>query len=272
LKTKDLFEMAGDPRFIEGIYNYCDRWCERCPFTSRCLLYAQEQADADGPEANDINNEAFWQKLRSIFEQTHEMLTVMAKERGIDLDSLDLVEEESRARRRRAKSKSHELSRAGEHYADLVNQWFDLEYPRIEAALDAGQTDLPLVDFDNQEKIERVSDAIEVIRWYQFQIAVKIMRGLTRNDEVDDDDEEDNVTDGLQQKDSDGSMKVALIGMDRSIGAWGRLKEEFPEHAGDILPLLVHLERLRRKSEHTFPNARNFIRPGFDEAPDSFVS
>jgi hypothetical protein len=273
LKTKDLLEMAGDPRFIEGIYNYCDRWCERCPFTSRCLLYAQEQADADAPEANDINNEAFWQKLRSIFEQTHEMLTVMAKERGIDLDSLDLVEEESRARRRRARSKSHELSRAGEHYAELVNQWFNREYPRIEAALDDGEADLPLVDFDSQEKMERVSDAIEVIRWYQFQIAVKIMRGLTRD--VDDDDaaaEEDNVTEGLQQKDSDGSIKVALIGMDRSIGAWGRLKEEFPEQAGDVLPLLVHLERLRRKIEHTFPNARNFIRPGFDEAPDSFIS
>ncbi|MCB0550950.1 MAG: hypothetical protein KDD19_25495 [Phaeodactylibacter sp.] len=28
---------------IPGIYNYCDRWCERCSFTSRCLLYAQEQ-------------------------------------------------------------------------------------------------------------------------------------------------------------------------------------------------------------------------------------
>jgi hypothetical protein len=264
--------MAGDPRFIEGIYNYCDRWCERCPFTSRCLLYAQEQADADGPEADDINNEAFWQKLRSIFEQTHEMLTVMAKERGIDLDSLDLVEEKSRARRRRAKSKSHELSRAGEHYAELVNRWFDREYPRIEAALDPGQADLPLVDFDSQEKVERVSDAIKVIRWYQFQIAVKIMRALTRDDDVDAAAEEDDVTEGLQQKDSDGSIKVALIGMDRSIGAWGRLKEEFPEQVGDILPLLVHLERLRRKTEHTFPNARNFIRPGFDEAPDSFIS
>jgi hypothetical protein len=117
-----------------------------------------------------------------------------------------------------------------------------------------------------------VSDAIEVIRWYQFQIAVKIMRALTRDDDVDAAAEEDDVTEGLQQKDSDGSIKVALIGMDRSIGAWGRLKEEFPEQVGDILPLLVHLERLRRKTEHTFPNARNFIRPGFDEAPDSFIS
>ena len=58
LKTKDLLELAGDPRFISGIYNYCDRWCERCQFTSRCLLYAQERESAGDTEANDIHNEA----------------------------------------------------------------------------------------------------------------------------------------------------------------------------------------------------------------------
>ena len=66
------------------------------------------------------------------------------------------------------------------------------------------------------------------------------------------------------QSDADGSVKVALIGMDRSIGAWGALREYFPEKADDILDILVHLDRLRRKAEHLFPNARNFIRPGFD--------
>jgi hypothetical protein len=267
VKTKDLLDLAGDPRFISGIYNYCDRWCERCSFTSRCLLYAQEQADAGDDEANDINNEAFWDKLKSVFEQTREMITLMAKERGIDLDSLDLAEAGERERKRREKTRSSELSRSGEQYAKEVNQWFEREYPKIEQALNAGKGDLPLVDFDLQEKSERVNDAIEVIRWYQFQIAVKIMRGLMRDDE----DEEDEL-EGVQQKDSDGSIKVALIGMDRSIGAWGRLQEELPASAGAILPLLVRLERLRRKTERTFPDARSFIRPGFDEAPDSFIS
>ena len=26
--------------FILGIFNYCDRWCETCAFTSRCRLFA----------------------------------------------------------------------------------------------------------------------------------------------------------------------------------------------------------------------------------------
>ena len=26
--------------FIVGVYNYCDRWCEQCQFTSRCRVFA----------------------------------------------------------------------------------------------------------------------------------------------------------------------------------------------------------------------------------------
>ncbi len=70
MRTKDLIDLAGNPDFISGIYNYCDRWCERCPFTSRCLLYATENEEPDDPASRDIRNAEFWQKVESIFEQT----------------------------------------------------------------------------------------------------------------------------------------------------------------------------------------------------------
>ncbi len=39
--------------FIVGIFNYCDRWCERCPLTSRCRVFADmaelEFEHAHGP-------------------------------------------------------------------------------------------------------------------------------------------------------------------------------------------------------------------------------
>ena len=41
-RRRSLKELAGDPQFISGVYNYCDRWCERCPLTSRCFVYATE--------------------------------------------------------------------------------------------------------------------------------------------------------------------------------------------------------------------------------------
>ena len=66
-------------------------------------------------------------------------------------------------------------------------------------------------------------------------------------------------------RDSDGSAKVALLGIDRSLVAWTRMRQHFPKRADNILDILVDLERLRRLTEKTFPNARAFKRPGFDE-------
>jgi len=105
-----------------------------------------------------------------------------------------------------------------------------------------------------------IIDSVEVIRWYQHQIYVKLVRTLSHEESVDA-KEEDNIL----QKDSDGSALVALIAIDRSIGAWGKLQEYFPDKTNSILDILLHLDRLRRMTEKTFPDARNFKRPGFDD-------
>src|SRR5881296_567309 len=114
MNRDELIELAENPDLISGIYNYCDRWCERCPFTSRCMLYAMEEDDRDDPEAHDINSEAFWSKLAGIFKQTHEMIAAMAAEQGIDLESMDLKPVKEEKDRKRARSKSNPLSRSAQ--------------------------------------------------------------------------------------------------------------------------------------------------------------
>jgi hypothetical protein len=94
MDKEKLKKLGEDPRFISGIYNYCDRWCERCPFTSRCMNFELSEEDFADPETRDLQNEAFWNKLSETFQVTLELLKEMAEERGIDLDSID--DEESR--------------------------------------------------------------------------------------------------------------------------------------------------------------------------------
>jgi hypothetical protein len=65
-------------------------------------------------------------------------------------------------------------------------------------------------------------------------------------------------------RDSDGSAKVVLIAIERSMGAWGILREQFPGEQDSILDILAHLERLRNEVERECPDARSFQRPGFD--------
>ena len=89
MDKEDLKRLAENPEFIQSIYNYCDRWCERCPFTSRCLNFAMDSEEFGDQEAHDINNEAFWQRLTETFQMTLELLHEAAEEEGIDLESID---------------------------------------------------------------------------------------------------------------------------------------------------------------------------------------
>src|SRR5262247_2208794 len=111
MRRRNLTELARNPDLISGIYNYCDRWCERCPLSSRCLLYATEQEDEDNsPESRDIQNEAFWKKLGSIFKETHEMILEWAQEAGVDLVE-PTEEDELRLRKKRRQVDNHALAK-----------------------------------------------------------------------------------------------------------------------------------------------------------------
>ena len=190
-----------------------------------------------------------------------ELLSEMAEEQGIDFDDMDLKTSMMEDEAIREEADEHALSKAAKKYSEMVGDWFDLnEKLFLEREQDLNmELNLGLDKKVLEREAASIIDAVEVIRWYQPQIYVKLMRALMQND-FDDSLEEDSD----YPKDSDGSAKVALIGMDRSIGAWGRLIEHFPEKTDDILTTLLHLDRLRRKVEKVFPEARNFIRPGFD--------
>jgi len=233
MRRRTLTELANNPDLISGIYNYCDRWCERCPLTSRCLVYATEQEDNDSPQNRDLRNEAFWRKLTAIFQETRELIVAWATAAGVELNGTS-DDDDSRPKRKRQLVDNHPLTKAGKKYANAATDWFR--------------------EFDQTVEVSDSEDAREVIQWYQYQIAVKTMRALSgRNEELDED-----------PKDSDGSAKVALIGIDRSIAAWRMMQLSLPDRVESIVPLMLQLERLRQRVEKSFPQARYFIRPGFD--------
>jgi hypothetical protein len=251
MQRRSLTELASNPDLISGIYNYCDRWCERCPLTSRCLVYATEKDDDDSSETHNLTNEAFWRKLGTVFQETRDMIAEWAREAGVDLNKA--VEECDPAQRKRKRQQvdNHPLAQAGKKYANAASDWFrDLDQTIEVSDSGASQSDLA--------HAERFEDAREVIQWYQYQIAVKTMRALSSRM-----DEDAYLTDCL--KDSDGSAKVALIGIDRSMAAWRLVQLSLTERAASIVPLILQLERLRQRIEANFPDARDFVRPGFDE-------
>jgi hypothetical protein len=261
MKKEDIKKIAKNENFIPGIYNYCDRWCERCPFTSRCMNFAMSKKYTDDPEASDINNEKFWHSISEIFKVTREMLEESAQELGIDLDAIDF---EETAREESIKDKivqNHECCRTAKKYSEMVDELFASEY--IPALRVVGKPEakksVELKKIDSFEGPLSIEEVVEVICWYQHFIYIKLMRSVrgilgNSSDLLED-----------YPKDSDGSAKVALIAIDRSMAAWTHMHNYFPSLRAQILTILAHLDRLRGRVETIFPEARNFIRPGFDE-------
>jgi hypothetical protein len=260
-RRRSLRDLAADPRFISGIYNYCDRWCERCPLTSRCVVFATErEQDTEDPASRDINNQAFWTRLGEMFQEAQEMLHEMMRERGIELPPTDLEADQERQRRLDDEARSHPCARAAQGYEDAVRAWLETAGPRLQRHGESltSQLELQLPGADPEGDARRLADATEVVQWYQYQIAVKLMRAA--RSACDDDGVEDDPAQG----DAAGSAKVALIGIDRSLGAWSELLRQLPDQEDAILPLLAGLSQLRRDVEAAFPHARAFVRPGFD--------
>jgi hypothetical protein len=224
------------------------------------MTYALTRDDFDSPESLDIGNKAFWEKLHGIFQTTLEMVKETAEEMGIDLDAIDRDEIAKQTEQVHKKAEAQPYNQAAKAYIKMVDDWFNSNKKLLEDKADELQVlavaQIPGVRPDKDAV--KIHDCLEVIRWYQHQIYVKLCRaasGLIRG-ELEDLE--------YAPEDANGSAKVAIIGIERSIAAWGGLLNQFPQQEHSILDLLVNLKRLLRQVEAVFPDARAFVRPGFD--------
>ena len=205
------------------------------------------------------------------------MILEWAEEAGVDVDAEAALTDREQ---QKLDAKQHQLSLSARRYAEMVQRWFTEEF-----AVEQHVHDDTTGKSKNTEEDIDVSDAIEVIRWYQFFVAAKVFRALMGLDDKPDDDalsaddvfadaepDDNDLEFAGAGDDSDGSAKIALIAIDRSSSAWRVMQSSLPEKTASIKPMLVELERLRRGAEQTFPQARDFIRPGFDEVISDFVS
>jgi hypothetical protein len=251
-------------KLITGVHNYCDRWCERCPFTQRCAV-GIETHSLSGAQL-DMENEAFWRTMSQNFEKSYKLLEKIAIKEGFDLKpptDEELLDFEKKDAELRAKIKKTPLVAAAAAYCQQSIKWFDNSNNLFE---EKGVEFISHIEMGIKTEAEMIEkgvvfgECIEVIQWYLHFIPVKFSRAF--HGKIEDDGWE--TANGFP-KDSDGSAKVALIAAERSLGAWAKLADLLPEFADNMLPMLANLQKIIRLGDLEFPNARHFIRAGFDE-------
>ena len=264
MDEQEFRRLADGERFIPGIYNYCDRWCERCAFTARCRNYATMNQQSLEEENVAIEMEDFLAEVEQEIEGTTGEEDEMIEELNAAAEEVSSEElQEFMAKRERAnrQAKEHPLAKDSFAYYELVSAW----RAAMKGALRERNIDLASEASWAKPRTEteegRILDALQVVLWYQHFIHVKLMRALmSREDERDE-----NPAMKEFPKDYDGSAKIALIAMDKSIAAWADLQKYFPSGGTEAASMIQLLQQLREATEERFPHARLFVRPGFDQ-------
>lgn len=243
-------------KYIPGIFNYCDSWCERCPFTNRCRSYDPRHAQAE----NDSG--ALLEMLHDSLQEAMTIIREHVEEQGFDWDEFQEEAENTPYNRPELTVAQEKLMAMARRYSQMARSWLEQHRPLLQSRGDELSDQLEM-GLPVREKGIELADALEVIQWYLFLIQTKLHRALQGLH-----DDFPLETDPVQN-DANGSAKVSLIAVENSLAAWEVVRERFPEQTDSILDLLVLLGRLRSGIEHIFVHVREFIRPGFDEIPAS---
>ncbi|MBC8320325.1 MAG: hypothetical protein H8E34_06365 [Bacteroidetes bacterium] len=271
MEFDDLYNMDGD--FIPGIYNYCDAWCERCLYVDRCRNFASRKVIEREIEAKEKRkksieeNKNFWNQVNRTIEDAAEIIDEEFPLTKGNYDFLfvdseyDEDSEEARMehKEKRRKATNHYITKVADRYENSTHKWFE-DKKEILIQDYNSETEELVVSCPGIVKewdIKQLTESVSLIRWYEMQIYVKIIRALSSNfAELEDAD----LSEGFP-KDSDGSAMVALLGIDRSIGAWNILLGMLKEEKNNIWTIIKLLLWLRMEIEKTFPDARNFVWP-----------
>ena len=208
---EDLFLMQQlAPGNIVGVHNYCDRWCERCGFSSRSFVYASVWREPM-PQADD----PLLEHLRERFDQVNTLVarrSAFSLEEGLknvgDVSAADSAAYDREEARRDERRPHDPILREARAYADLVAAWFEVESDSMRIHADAlvRRAEVENVDGISLIELARILDAVEIVRHDCLLIFVKLRRAVAGRD----DSEREGWDDDPVQNDHNGSAKLAL--------------------------------------------------------------
>lgn len=77
-------------KLTSGIYNYCDKWCEKCDRTEKCFLFFMEEADKEERENDKHPLDTVGRSMAS----TKNLIERIAQAEGLDLTTTEEDERE----------------------------------------------------------------------------------------------------------------------------------------------------------------------------------
>lgn len=230
--------------FIPLIHNYCDRWCERCAFTSRCRSYAIQMSVAvEGLDGGLSAAAANLPSAADAAEGEMDLPEEWEEDPELDAEVEEILLEHDAAH---LAAEVHPLTEGADALARLAG-------PLIEGA--ARRMD------EGGPQAEAFRDPFEVLSWYRFFVSAKVRRALAGRERPPILDEQGRPF----PSDADGSAKIAHIACTAARKAARRLADLDPALAPAATAYTQAADRVLELIDETLPGHRTFRRPGFDD-------
>ena len=251
--------------FIEGVSEFCDRWCERCPLAGRCRLRAfeRELGDLADPADTDADRRARFRRALKVAYGVDDRGDLRpadaATVRGVGTGDritaaiLELAERDDWDPDPPPPTGGppHPLATAARALAVDLLRWLREHGEAAEIACDAAVV---------RDCGTTPADALAEVRWYGVQPAAALARAAAAGAAGD-------------VRGRDGHAKVALLACGRAFGAFTALRDVLPAalpargpaFAAEIADFQRRLATLRALADRQFPDARPFVRPGLDD-------
>jgi hypothetical protein len=230
---------------IDFISSYCDRWCERCAFTERCSAFACQVAQGMCGDAAAAIELAVGRPQPEEGEAGEPVGGQWVDEFvNVQPSAEDIAEFDRNETARRVRLDGAPVAVMAKAFMLRSTAWLKQHRGGIVESAD------PVV-----------REALDVVAWDTYFISAKLHRALDGHDRARHG--EDECDDHPVQNDWNGSVKVALISLERSELAWRLIGDATGGSPASALGDAVG--NLRAIVLAEFPQAMMFVRPGFDE-------
>ncbi|NWF89071.1 MAG: hypothetical protein HXY50_06365 [Ignavibacteriaceae bacterium] len=253
---------------IFGIYNYCDRWCEECQYTNRCLLFKQE-AEREIKyllkDENITDDEHFskvladeLQDAEKIFNQNSDMENSYDYSEdddelefgGEDDDEFDNLFDGNGTNQNDKRRELNPLIHLAEEMLKELEAYCELAKKRFPQEIEINDVANPIIK------------KLQILEWYLPQAAVKIRMCFWEKLQLEK-AKEKNLRE-INEEMLNVSSRIVYLGIEKSITALKEILTLGNEFTEETKLFLSTVKMVRKMFIEEFPNGQNYKRPYFD--------
>lgn len=257
---------------IYGIYNYCDRWCEKCSYTHRCLLFKQEAEmeikhilKDDDKNDSDVLAKDIVDSFQEVFEQVNQFMAEEDEEyEEFEKDNFDFDDEEdndfeysffneeidNERPSTFLKNADNPLILLSEKLFKDYNKYYDLIKLKFPFELDE----------KNSENL--LWQNLEVLSWYIPLIHVKTRMCYWYKNKLSKSKDQEFAE--VDEEMLNVSARIAFVGIEKCINALNNHPKLILELQAETISLLEKMNQIKEMFVAEFPAALTYKRPYFD--------